>query len=104
MGFKQVRQQALAALRAGAFQHEARDDINEKNLLATGAVTPQQVVGMLLACRGTQYECAPHHEVVKDVEVHIFKPVCSLAPGGRKTKWYIKLYFLPPDAWFISVH
>jgi hypothetical protein len=35
---------------------------------------------------------------------HVFKPESSLEPGGSKVRWYIKLYFVEPDIWFISVH
>ena len=104
MGFRYARDAAIAALLGGQVQHEARDDIDDKTLLATGAVTSEGVVRLLRACRGTQYSCSPHHQLVKNVEVHEFKPIGSLEPGGPKLKWYIKLYFLDPDTWFISVH
>lgn len=104
MGFRDARQQAIEALLAGTYQNEARNDIDETNLLAVGLVTPNEVAGLLNACRGTQYECQPHHEIAKDVEVHIFKPECSLRPDEPRRQWYVKLYFLAPDTWFISVH
>jgi hypothetical protein len=103
MGFLQIRHQAIAAILEGRIQYESRGDVDEKNLLLTGAVTPEQVVRLLKACRGTQYTSAPHH-LVRDLDVHMFKPEASLAPGGPRQRWYIKLYFIEPDVWFISVH
>lgn len=103
MGFKEARQQAIRAIEEGRIQHEARAQIDEKNLLLTGDVTPAQVVRMLLACRGTQHRCSPHHQDA-GIDVHEFKPEASLVPGQRRRRWYIKLYFLEPDVWFISVH
>ncbi len=84
-------------------QHEARDEIDEKNLLQAGAVTPDEVIRLLLACRGQQYSCSRHHHIAS-IDVHVFKPEASLKPGSEKCCWYIKLYFVEPDAWFVSVH
>ncbi len=103
MGFKDAQRAAIEALKQGRIHHEARGEINEKNLLLTGDVTPEQVVRLLAACRGTQHECAPHHQV-STIDVHVFKPETSLEPSAPKVRWYIKLYFIEPDAWFISVH
>jgi hypothetical protein len=44
MGFKEVRQMAIHALEEGRVQHEARDQIDDKNLLLTGEVSSEQVV------------------------------------------------------------
>lgn len=33
MGFKEIRRQVIQAIRDGGIQHEARDEIEEKNLL-----------------------------------------------------------------------
>ena len=103
MGFKEVKQKAIRALKEGLVQHEARDEVDEKNLLLTGEVTSGQVVRLLNACHGTQYTCAPHHQVTA-IDVHVFKPKTRLEPGADMKRWYIKLYFLEPDVWFISVH
>ena len=102
MGFKDARRRAIEALRAGDIQHEARGDIDDKNLLETGEVSADEVVRLLNRCRGTQHSSSPHHTVAS-VEVHVFKPVDRDA-DGTETRWYIKLYFLDPDTWFISVH
>lgn len=103
MGFKDAQRAAIEALKQGQIQHEARGEIDEKNLLLTGDVTPAQVARLLGACRGTQHSSGPHHQV-SAIEVHVFKPEASLVPGSPKARWYIKLYFTEPDACFISVH
>lgn len=103
MGFKETRQRAIQAIRNGKIQHEARDEIEEKNLLLVGDVTTDQVISLLNACRGNQYSSSPHH-LVPEVEVHIFKPEAKLDSITEKEPWYIKVYFLEPDIWFISVH
>jgi len=101
MGFKEIRSLAIQALKRGHVQHEARGEINEKNLLLMGAVTLERVIKLLAACRGTQYSCSPHH-MAPGVVVHIFKPEVRL--GLKKERWYIKLYFIEPDVWILSVH
>jgi hypothetical protein len=42
-GFNDIKRAVITALRAGNYQHEARHDINVKNLLATGAVSATDV-------------------------------------------------------------
>jgi hypothetical protein len=103
MTFTWARAEAIRAIEEGRVQHEARDAVDEKNLLLTGDVTPEQVVRLLKACRGPQYTCSPHH-LVPDIEVHVFKPEARNEPAAAKKRWYIKLYFLEPEVWFISVH
>jgi hypothetical protein len=97
VGFREVRAAAIEALKDGRVHHEARNDANVKNLLLTGVVSPEDVIGLLKACRGDQYKPDPHHQLT-DVDVHVFKPMVG------KVRWYVKLYFLEPDVWFISVH
>lgn len=36
--------------------------------------------------------------------MYVFRPEASLEPKGNRRRWYIKLFFLEPDVWFISVH
>jgi hypothetical protein len=103
MGFRRVREEVVRAVAEGRIQHEARDEVNEKNLLLTGEVSPDQVVQLLRACRGTDYTCTPHHWD-SSVDVHVFKPRVRLELEGDMKRWYIKLYFLEPDVCFISVH
>ncbi len=92
-GFNAVRRAVLAALEAGHYQHEARDSIDVKNLLATGAVSVNEVKDVIRRSNGLNYSCSPHHRV-SSVDCHLIKA------GG----WYIKFYFLDPDTIFISVH
>ena len=99
----EIKAEAIRAIEEGRIQHEARDEVDEKNLLLTGEVTASQVAKLLRACRGTQYDCTPHH-VDPSIEVHVFKPETRLNPNAEKKRWYIKLYLLEPDVWFISVH
>lgn len=102
MGFKDARSRAIEALKSGDFEHATRADIDDKNLLFTGEVTVSKLIELLKGCRGNQYEVSPHHQVAS-VDVHIFKPQAK-EPDGTKVGWYIKLYFIDPDTWFISVH
>lgn len=100
MGFCEARAALIRALLAGAYQHEARDALSEKNLLAVGDITADEVVAILRRARGHQYSRAPHDWDQKTV-VHVFRPIVS----GEK--WYVKAYFLAGaerTAVFISVH
>lgn len=92
-GFKAVKKAVIAALQEGNYQHEARDDIDQKNLLATGAITADAVVTLLKKSNGLQYSCSSLH---KDIDID-----CHLIKTGS---WYIKFYFIDPDTFFISVH
>lgn len=96
MGLKDVRSKAIGCLKSGKIQHDTdrSGKIDEKNLLATGQVTVDEVIEQLNKTKGTEYESSPHH-TVENIEVHIFKP---------KSGWYIKCYFIEPDIFFISVH
>lgn len=93
MGFDEVKRQVIAALLAGTYQHEARGDIEVKNLLATNVVAVDVVIALLRQSRGSEHSVSPHH-LVASIDVHVI----------RCRGWYIKFYFLEPDAWFISVH
>jgi len=93
MGFKDVKQTVVTALRAGTFQHEARSDINVKNLLATGQVNASFVERILSNCTNKHLETTPH-DLDRDIDVYVIK----------KDGWYIKFYFLNPQTVFISVH
>jgi len=100
MSFNKVRKQVIGALLDGRFSHEERDQAEAKNLLATGAVSPADVVDLLHRCKGDQHQASPHHADRGQV-VHVFKPS---APSGR---WYIRCYVVELDgveAVFISVH
>lgn len=93
MGWKTVRAQVISALKNGTFQHETRQNIDTKNLLQMGRITPDAVRALLEKARGTNYKCSSHHQV-PGVIVHI------VTVDG----WYIKFYLIDPDAIFISVH
>jgi hypothetical protein len=100
MGFRQARSRLLAALRSGNFQHEVREVLAEKNLLAIGDVTAAEVIRAVQKTRGDEYSRSPHHWD-PEIKVHVFRPRIE---GER---WYIKCYFLPASgetAVFISVH
>jgi len=96
MGFKEVRALLIEALRSGDFISEPRPDIAKKNLLYTRAVSPEFVAQLLLRCAGWEYSTSRHH--FRDVECHI----CTPAMAGER--WYVKAYFEPGRAVFISVH
>ena len=90
----------VAALEAGDLQHEARDTLSEKNLLAVGKVSEADVIALLRRTRGDQYSSSGHDRD-PDTTVHVFKPAVD------EEQWYIKVYFLDPtdgSAMFISVH
>ena len=92
-GFKRAKQQVLAALREGTYQHEARGDLNVKNALAIGEISPRELIAIIERCNGTHHHASPHHSYPL-IEVHVL----------RRDGWYIKFYFLNPDTIFISVH
>lgn len=93
MGFKDIKQTVITALRSGTFQHEARSDINVKNLLATGQVSASSIEQLLKNCTSSHLSTSPHH-LDSNIDVHVV----------AKDGWYIKFYFLDPDTMFISVH
>lgn len=98
--FKEVRRLIIEALRTENYRFEPRFDL-QKNKLATGELLAEDVIEILKACRGPQYEIGLLHQN-HAIQVHFFKPVY------RGVKWYIKAYLLPgsddPPAVFISVH
>ena len=99
LGFKDARSKAIASLRQGSYQHEAREKIEVKNLLSIGQVSPDEVIEMLRLCNGKHHSSSPHHAAA-EIEVHVIKP-------EKPARWYIKFYFVDPDVpelMFISVH
>lgn len=100
MAFRQAKAALIKALEGGDFEHEVRDVLAEKNLLAIGVVDGQFVMKLVNRTRGDQYSESPH-DSDEQVTVHVFKPIVE---GER---WYLKAYFLessPGRAVFISVH
>ncbi len=100
MGFKDARGAIVQALRDGRFQHEERAITEGKNLLATGEVTVDEVISLLIRCKGYQHETGLHH-FDRTQTIHIFRPM------EGSVRWYIKSYLVEQDgitAFFISVH
>lgn len=102
MGFSEAKPTVVAALREGNFEHEAREALAEKNLLAVGDVDANEVAAVVLKTRSEDYGESPHHWD-QSVVVHTFTPTV------REERWYIKVYFVETDgddrkAMFISVH
>tara|TARA_B100000949_G_scaffold225663_2_gene230138 strand:+ start:333 stop:692 length:360 start_codon:yes stop_codon:yes gene_type:complete len=93
IGFKEAKKRLIQALGEGTFLHEARSQIETKNLLQVGLVTPDDLIELVKKCGGQHHECSPHHSVT-GVEVHVL----------RRDGWYVKFYFVDPDTIFISVH
>jgi len=98
MGFKNAKQQLLSCIDTGNVQHEIRHDIDVKNLLYSGGVSMADVKVAVIGADGNDYACSPHHQI-NTIDVHVIK----IRRGALKN-WYIKWYFIAPDAWFISVH
>ena len=96
MGFKDVKKQVIDYLLKDQIEHEQRNAIGEKNLLATGLLSKNEVIDLIKRTTGNQYASSVHH-FDPDTMVHILKPV------KNGVKWYIKFYFLD-GAIFISVH
>lgn len=97
MGFKQAKKQVITCLNNGQFFHEARGDIDVKNLLATGAILATDVADMLGRAGGDSYSTSRHH-FDGMVDVHVIKR------SHLGKDWYVKWYFSEPDAVFIRVH
>ncbi|KPA12475.1 hypothetical protein MHK_007311 [Candidatus Magnetomorum sp. HK-1] len=95
--FKEIKKKAIECLLRGQIQHEARTEIDVKNLLKIGDVTVEQIIKLINKTKGFQYTCSPHH-LEKSVIVHVCKPIQD------GIKWYIKFYFIEPDIIFISIH
>lgn len=93
MGFKLVKAKVIKALLDGAYEHEVRLDIDEKNKLQNGEVSAKFVTELIRRSTGDDYESSPHHQD-RRVEVHVIV----------KNEWYIKFYFIDPTTVFISVH
>ena len=93
MGFNEAKKLIIRALQEGKYQHEARDDIDNKNLLNAGEVSADELLDVIKRCNGTHHSTSVHH-FDETIEIHILK----------RDSWYIKFYFIDPDTYFISVH
>jgi len=92
-GYRAVKQAVLQALLTGDYHCQSRGDIDVKNLLATGSVSPAFVAGLIKASRGTDYACSPLHGK-RSINCHLIK----------SRGWYVKFFFIEPDTVFVSVH
>jgi hypothetical protein len=95
--FTDIKHQVIQCLEEGNVLHEARNDIDIKNFLKVGAISIEEVTEILKRSRGHEYESSPHH-LDKSIDVHVIKT------RHKSQQWYIKWYFIEPDAVFISVH
>lgn len=93
LGFTAAKRKLLAALESGDYQHEVRDAVDVKNVLATGQVTAAALAAIVKRSNGLEHSTSPHHGDAS-ITVHVLKT------GG----WYIKFYFFDPSTFFISVH
>ena len=97
MGFKAIKQKVICCLKTGMVHHEQRNNIDIKNILATGVLTCEQVATIISRARGDDYSSSPHH-FDNSIDVHIVK---TRFAGFH---WYIKWYFIDENTVFISVH
>lgn len=97
MGFKDVKRQLMDCLKSGNIVHEQRDNIDLKNLLATGQISVDLVTDIVSQTRGNEHRKSPHH-IVSTIDVHVIKT------SFQGKSWYIKWYFIEPNSVFISVH
>jgi hypothetical protein len=98
IGFKEARRRLCQALQnPTSIVHEQRGDQEEKNLLATGVVTPREVLNVVRAATGNDYEEDVHHQDAS-VVIHV------ISRTHQGLEWYIKWYFVEPNVIFISVH
>lgn len=92
-GFTVAKRKLLSALVSGDYQHEVRDRIDVKNVLAMGQMSATDLEAIVRRANGLEHFSSPHHGDTS-ITVHVLKT------GG----WYIKFYFLDPSTIFISVH
>ena len=97
VGFKEAKRRLLECLSSGRVLHEERNNIDIKNLFATGFISLDEASFIIARSKGDGYVSSPHH-FDNEIEVHVIKTAFS----GQS--WYIKWYFLEPDSVFISFH
>lgn len=97
MGFKEAKHKVIESLDNGSFSHEERNNIDVKNLLATGEVSKETIRYILKRSSGNDYSTSPH-DYDSSVDVHLVKTTMA------KKNWYIKWYIREPNCVFISVH
>lgn len=97
LGFKDAKREVINCLRSGLISHEVRDQVDSKNLFATGVISATEVEEIIIRAGGDSYTSSPHH-FMGELEVHVIKTNY----GGLD--WYIKWYFVEPNSVFISMH
>lgn len=97
MKFKDIKRRVIECLREGNIEFAVRHNVDIKNLLSTGDVTPYELIAVITRAGGDDYRVSPHH-LDSRINVHIITVVCS------GLSWYIKWYFGGADSIFISVH
>ena len=97
MGFKEAKSRVLECLNSGHVLHEERNNIDIKNLFATGFISLEEAAQIIGRSKGDGYFSMPHHLDYK-IDVHVIKTIFL----GQH--WYIKWYFLESDSVFISFH
>ena len=103
MTYTVSRAKAIKCLSDGNIQHVARDRIDEKNLLQCGDLSPQDVIKLLNATRMNQHRIEPHEDYPA-IDVYYFEPEAKIDSDEVKHNWHIKLFFIDPSVFFISVH
>ncbi len=93
MGFKDIKSKAIQCLKSKNYLAQNREKDPKKNLLAIGEIDADEVIKILMLCNGMGYSFEKLHANSK-LQAHIFKT----------KEWYIKLYFIGPDCYIISVH
>jgi hypothetical protein len=73
MGLTHAKRVVVSALESGNYEHEPRDVMAEKNLLAVGDVSEAEVIALIRAMSGSDYSSSPH-DWDREVEVHVFRP------------------------------
>ncbi len=70
--FSEARKQVIQCLESGQVLHEARNNIDVKNLLEVGVVSNEEVAQILRKARGNEHSSSPHHWDAS-IAVHIVK-------------------------------
>lgn len=103
MSFRDARDKLVGCIRAGEFGHWPREDLLLKNWLAAGRITEEEVIRLILRCKGTHYRRGNQISPVGTV-VHEF------FPRDGDVEWYIKAYLSEEndeagiEAVFMSIH
>jgi hypothetical protein len=99
LGFREARGLILDSLRDRNFGHWPRKDAPLKNWLQYERITPEEVIELLLGCRGDQHSASPCH----------FDPATTaheFLVEKEGHRWYVKAYWDDDleQTVFMSVH